>query len=358
MPAGFPSATNTFIPSLAASKSLITGFSRNTRTFAVPRYCQYINASKKLGLYLVWTSQQGARILTNDDAEHIWIDGDAVPIGPVETFKSESFMTTRRSYSFYLGRQAVDQADFELLAAESAVSAQQAMTARAMLVVRALQTANWGSNTAAVNGGILPSGQTWATGSVGYSSNPGPNIKKSLQYGSLVVQQQTIGAVRPDQLSLVVNPRTAMMMASSTEIQDYMKQSEFAARMLRGGDRQLNSNYNLPDVLYDHPVVVEDTVRISSNIGASVVDRDYVLPDGEAYLVARDGELEGIQGHRSFSTIQIFFFENELTVRTAYDGINERYLGQVVTDYDVKVVAPQAGFRFTAVGTPADELNP
>lgn len=350
---GFASGTNTYVANTAASKSLIVGFSRNARTFKIAQYTQYVPASKMQGLYWVWTSRQGGRILTANDAEHIWMDGDAAPIGPGESFKVMPFMTTRRAYSFLLGGLAVEQADFSLLAAESQVSAQQCMTARTMLTHTALSGAAWGLNTASVDNGILASGQTWATGSDHLGTNQGANIKVSLQYAATVIHKQTLGAVQPSQLTLVVNPNTANLMASSAEIMDYMKQSEFANIMLQGkGERGLNSKWGLPDYLYGHPVAVEDAVRVSSNIGAATEALDYVMPDGIAYLLARQGELEGVEGSRRYSTVQIFFYKDEMTVKTMYDTINERYMGRVVTNFDPKVVAPQSGFRFTNVGLP------
>jgi len=347
----FPSGTNTYVPSTSATQSLIVGFSRNPRTFKVAQYCQYVPASKMQGLYWQWTSRQGARILTANDAEHIWMDGDAAPIGPNETFQTKGFMCIRRAYSFLLGGLAVEQADFPLLAAEASVAAQQAMTARTMLVHTALNGVAWGTNTAAVDNGILPSGQDWSTGSVGYSSNSGPNIKQSLMYGSAVVHKQTIGVVQPYQLTLVINPNTAMMMARSTEIQDYLKQSEYARSQLRGDSPSMNGQWGLPDVLYGHPVAVEDAVRVSSNFGAATDTLDYILPDGVAYLVARQGDLQGIYGAKSYSTVQIFFYKDEMTVKTMYDTQNERYMGRVVQNMVPVVVAPQSGFKFTAVGT-------
>lgn len=354
---GFPSGTNTFVPSIAASNSLIVGFSRNPRTFKVAQYCQYVPAKFRQGLYWRWTSRQGARILTANDAEHIWNDGDAAPVGPTESFDTKGFMTTRRCYGFILGGQAVEQADFELLAAQSAVSAQQAMTARTMLVHTALANATWGANTSAVDGGILPANQNWRTGSVGHPSTgatpePGANIKKSLQYAAAIIHKQTIGVVTPAQLTLVINPITAMMMAASTEIQDYLKQSQFAAAQVRGDVPSLNGNWNLPDKLYGFNVAVEDAVRVSSNIGASTDSLDYILPNGVAYLLARQGDLMGIQGNRSYSTVQVFFYKNEMTVRTMYETQHERYVGQVISDFTPEVVAPQAGFRFTNIGEP------
>lgn len=347
---GYPGPTNTYVPNFAASQSLIVAFSRNPSRFPLPLYTQYVRAGKMVGFYFVWTSRQAARILTTDDAEHDWGDGNAAPTGLSENESGywTTFTTKRKCYPFGLGRLAVEQADYPYLAAEGGVSSQQAMTARGLLTYNQLSTASWGSNTAAVNGGILAGGQTWLTGNNGDGTNQGPNIKQSLQFGTLTVNQQTIGAVVQRQLALVVNPSLAQGMARSTEIQDYIKQSPFALAQLRGDVPNQNGQWDLPTVLYNHPLAVEDTVRVTSKKGATTDVLTYVLPNTEAYLLARDGELEGLEGSRSFSTVQIFFYQDELTLSTFYDQINERYLGRVVSNFVPVVVAPTSGFRFTA----------
>lgn len=351
MPAGYPSGTNTYVPNHAASQSLVVGFSRNPKTFPLPQYVQYVRAGNNVGLYLVWTSQQAARILTADDAEHVWADGDAAPQGAnnLESMQWQGFRTVRRAYPFILGRMAVEQASFPLIAAEASVGAQQCMTARTMLVHTALTNATWGTNTAAVKNGILGASEGWDTGSDGIGSNQGANIKKSLNYGSIVVHQATLGVVQPWMLTLVINPNTARRMAESTEIQDYIKQSPFALAQLRGDVPSQNGKWGLPDVLYGHPVSVEDTVRISSNPQATTTSMGYVMPNDTGYLLARQGELEGLWGSRSYSTVQVFFFHDEMTVYTKYDVDNERYQGRVIQDLDAKVVSVQSGFRFTTV---------
>jgi hypothetical protein len=303
-----------------------------------------------VGLYAAWTSRNAARIISNTDAEHVWADGDASPPGlnNLESFVYNPYVTQRRVYSFTLGEMTVDQMSFDLLMANSRDMAQQGMTARTMLVQNGLQGASWGSNTAAVNGGILGSGLTWANGSVGYSSNNGPNIKQSIQYGQKQVNLVTLGVVKPRDLSLVINPNTAQVMARSTEIQDYIKQSPVALAQLRGDVPSQNGTWGLPDTLYGVNTIVEDAVRVSSRKGASSDSLAYVMPDSIAFLVARQGKLEGIAGHRSFSTVQLFFYRDEMTVETLYDVNNKRYLGRVISNYIPVIASTFSGFYFTS----------
>jgi hypothetical protein len=347
---GYPAPLAVYVPSHEASGGLLVGYSRNVDDFPVNRYIQIFPSEKMLGLYASWTSRNAARIISNTDAEHVWADGDPCPPGlnNLESFIYNPYVTQRRVYSFTLGELTVDQMSFDLLMANSRDMAQQAMTARTMLVQNALQGASWGANTAAVNGGILPGGQTWGTGSVGYGGAQGPNIKQSIQYGQQQINLATIGVVKPRDLTLVINPNTAQVMARSTEIQDYIKQSPVALAQLRGDVPSQNGVWGLPDTLYGVNLVVEDAVRVSSRKGAASDTLAYIMPNGIAFLLARPGKLEGIAGSRSFSTVQLFFYRDELTVETLYDVNNKRYLGRVISNYVPIVASTLSGFYFTA----------
>ena len=347
---GFPSNLSVFVPSHEASGSLLVGFSRNVDDFPVNKYIQIFPSTKMIGLYASYTSRNAARIISNTDAEHVWADGDACPPGlnNLESFQFVPYVTQRRVYSFTLGELTVDQMSFDLLMTNSRDMAQQSMTARTMLVQNGLQGAAWGANTAAVNGGILSAGQNWRTGNNGEGTNQGPNIKLSLQYGQQTINLATIGVVKPRDLTLVVNPDTAQKMAASTEIQDYIKQSPVALAQLRGDVPSQNGVWGLPDTLYGVNVVVEDAVRVSSRKGAGTDSLGYVMPNGIAFLLARPGKLEGLAGSRSFSTVQLFFFQDEMTVETLYDINNKRYLGRVISNYIPVVATTYSGFYFTA----------
>ncbi len=355
MAVGYPSGTNTYVPNHAASQSLIVGYSRSPNKFKVGQYAQYVRARNNVGLYMVWASRQAARIQTSTDREHSWSDGEAAPVGAnnLEGWEWKQFNTQRYAYPFTMGEMAVEQATFPILAAMSGVCAQQAMTARTLLSYTALSGASWGNNTAAVVGGILPAANGWNNGSAGLSTStytmPGPNIKVSLQYAAKIINIATIGVVDPTMLTLVINPTTAMAMASSPEIQNYVSQSPFALAQLRGDVPNQNGVWGLPTMLYGYNVVVEDAVRVSTPKGRSPETINYVLPDDEAYLLARDGELTGIEGSRSYSTVQIFFFNDEMTVFSKYDSDNLRYMGRVVQNYQPLVVTTFSGFRFTDV---------
>jgi len=339
------------VPNHEASGGLLVGFSRNPKDFALNNYIEMFPSDKELGLYASYTSRNAARILSPTDADHVWADGDPCPPGlnNLESFNFNSYRTVRRVYPFTMGELTVEQMSFDLLLTNTNDMAQQAMTARTMLVQAALKGAAWGNNTSAINGGILTSGNNWTNGSVGYSSNAGPNIKQSLQYGIRSIHLATLGTVREDKLALVINPTTAQAMARSTEIQDYLKQSPFALAQVRGDVENQNGVWGLPTHLYGVKLVVEDAVRVSSRKGATTDSLGYVMADGDAYLLATPESLVGLAGSRSYTPVQLFFYKDEMTVETLYDVNNKRYLARVISNYAVVIATTYAGFYFTGV---------
>lgn len=350
--AGFPGPYDTYIPSHEASGNLIVGFSRNAKDFPVNNYIEIFPSEKMFGVYATYTSRNAARIISTNDAEHVWPDGDPTPPGlnNLESFVFSTYKTTRRAYTFTLGELTVDQMSFDMLMTNSRDMAQQCMTARTMLVQNALAGAVWGtSNSASVDGTILAAGQNWTTGSTGVSPNQGANILVSFQYAIRQIHQQTIGVVREKRLVCVINPVTAQAMAASTEIRDYIKQDQFALGQVTGRVPGQNMIWGLPDYLYGVKLVVEDAVRVSSRKGATTDVLGYVMPNGVAYFLAgsEDGGIEGIAGNRSYSTVQMFVYRDEMSLETLFDLNNRRYMVRLTTNYSIVVATTLSGFYFT-----------
>ena len=355
--AGYPSGTNTYVPNHEATGGLLVGFSRNQKDFAVNDYIQIFPVKNNVGLYASYTSRQAARILTSDDAEHLWADGEAAPMGfgMMDSFVFLGYSTSRRCYPFTIGDMAADQADWNIVSVESEGRAQQAMTARTMLVQAALSGASWGSNTSAVSNGILANGVYWDTGFTPTQAAPfqGAPFYKSLQYGSKQVNMMTLGQVKPRNLSLVVNPNGAQRVGSSNEMLDFIKQSPVALPDLKDAAEWRNKLWDIPDNYRGWKIVVEDAVRVSSKKGASSDTLNWVMPDNVAYLIAFPGKLEGLAGTRSYSTVQTFFYKDEMTVETMYDQPNRRTTARVVSNYQPVVATTLSGFKYTAFLDPA-----
>ena len=153
-------------------------------------------------------------------------------------------------------------------------------------------------------------------------------------------------------LSVVFNVTTAQAMASSTEIQDYLKQSPVALQQVRGDVENQNGIWGLPTILYTLNLVVEDAVRVSINKNPAndlTVLPGFVMPDGIAYMLARQGKLEGLAGSRSYSTVQCFFYRDEMTAETMYEQIHKRYLGRVISNYVPVIASTFSGFSYYGV---------
>src|SRR6516162_2307013 len=130
----YPGPTNVYVPSTEATNELLVGYSRNPDKFLVAKYAKYVPVNKMFGLYRIWLSQQGARIITTNDSEHVWADGAARPDGQknTEATNLQQFTCLRRNYPVTLGDLTIAQADFSILAAHSAESAMAAMTSRTL----------------------------------------------------------------------------------------------------------------------------------------------------------------------------------------------------------------------------------
>lgn len=339
-------SSNTYVPSPDATGGMMVGYSRNKEKFPLNKYMQVIPVKTQVGLYWEWTSREAARIVSSDDREHLWPDGQDAPDGKdeLETFQTRPYRTFRRSYPFTIGDLAVQQAEFPILQAQSAVAAQKMMTARTLIAQQALATASWSSigHLVGVNGGLLPKGQGWNNG-----TEASPNILNTLMFCASIIHRDTIGGVDPEDLILVVGVDLARQMAAAPEIHKYLSYGPAALGRLTGSDKTafVRNKYGLPVNYAGFDIVVEDTPRVTTPKSASGTESlSYIMPSTEAYLVSRPGGLEGVAGTKNFSTLQGFFKE-ESTVEVRNDPDNRRTQGRIITDYDIRVVALASGVR-------------
>jgi hypothetical protein len=342
MATAFPSGTNTFVPSFDATGHLVVGYSRNPKDFALNKYVTIIPVKRSIGYYLRLTAENAARILSADAHEAVWHDGNDAPAGlhNLESHEFHQYNTLRYAFPFRLGWKAIQQADWKVLAVHSANAAQQAMTARTLLTGSLITTSGnyaTGHTDTATNLG----GGFWSAGTA-----TNPIIKKTLNKAAQKIQKSTLGVVRPKDLALVISPVVADEMGRSQEVHTFLKESQFALAQVRGDVENQNGVWGLPTHLYGFPIVVEDTVRVTSKKGATLAS-DYLFDGNKAALIARPGQLVS-EGSRSFSTIIIFMFE-EMSVESKDDPDNRRTAGRVVEDYAVVMASPISGYLITAV---------
>ena len=343
MAAVFPGGQNSFIKDHKSSNSLVVDFSRNTADFPLNRYCQIQPVTKTTGYYLRMTVEEAGRILEADLANHSWEDGTPRPERNegTESFEYLDYQTRRYDYGFMLGDKAVDQASFNLTETHSRIKAQQAMTGRTQLAVTELTTAaNFDSSHVAAVAAI--SGNT---GNWGQSTTQRQDIRRSFHYGANIIKKDTLGVTKTNEMQMVFSPDVAIEISETQEIVDHVKGSPDAMAQIKGDAEGHNKEWNLPNQLYGVEVVIEDTVKTTSNKGATVA-KSYVMGSGFAALTSRPGDLVSPGEGPSFSTLMLFEYEN-LTVELLQQKDDRRQSGHVVDDIGVEVVAPVSGFLYT-----------
>lgn len=343
MSQAFPSATNTYVPSFDATGQLVVSFSRNPKDFALNKYVTITPVKKSSGYYLKLNAEQAARVAYNDLRDHVWHDGNDAPHGEWNNEKFEwlNFTTTRYTFPFRLGYKAVDQADWKIVASYSAINAQQAMTARTVKVLKAILDNGEIPSTTLAAGDALDAGDS---GDLSSGTSVGPNFKKQLNAVARRIHQDTLGAVGPKDLCIVMNPTAADFISRSKELHTYLKESPMALSQVRGDADSINGKFGLPDKLYGYDIIIEDVVKVVNKKGNSKAT-SYALGTDEVVVLARPGDLVGFEGSPSYSTAHLFMYE-EMTVEQKDDPDNRRINARIVEDYGVEIVAPVAGHIF------------
>ena len=348
MPATYPSGTNTFVPDFDATGRLVVGFSRNPNSFPLNRYIQIIPVKKTEGLYLNITAEEAARLAGSDLQEFDWPDGADSPSGEdgTESFEFLNYRTKRSAYSVRIGDLAENQADWEITDQHLAIKAQQAMTARTMRVIAALTaTGNYDASHVINVTTLAGNSGSWAA-----STTARQDIKRSLNRAAILILQDTLSVVRPEDLHLVINPNAAAVLSECQEIVDHIKGSPDALAQVRGELPGRNVLFGLPDKLYGYDLVVEDTVRVTTKKGATT-SRSFLWPQATAALAARPGKLVAPTPNApNFSTCGLFVYEDDdMTVERRKDVNHRRTEARIVDNNVAKVLAPASGAVLTNI---------
>lgn len=347
MAPAFPGQYNTFIPDHAATGRLVVDFSRNPSDFPLPRWWQYVNVTKNQGRYIKMTVEMAGRVLSATGQDAYWPDNAPRPSNneKTESFEYQPVRTDRYEDGFNLGDLAASQADWDVVAQHARITAQRCMTRRSLIGTNLALTATQYPAAHRITDVTSLAG---VTGKLDVSTVDRSDIKRVFDHAADLIRKETLSAVKPDQLMVVVGPEFARRIAATNEIRSYIQQHEGAYKYVEGNLGPHN-NYGLPERLYDYNIVVEDTVRVSTRKGETTV-KGYIF-DGDTILMgARVGGLEGIEGAPSFSTWSCFFKE-EMTVETKHDTDNRRHQGSIVEDYEMVVTSPSTGVHITDVLT-------
>jgi len=339
----YPSPYNTFIRNVDASNKLTIDYARNVKDFDVNKYTQIIPVKKVAGYYTVMTVEEAGRVLYTDLRDRVWYDKQPRPEGNEynESFEFRPFETIRYCFPFMLGNLTVEQADWNILAQYGSIYARAAMTARTQMAITQFTTA---ANYAATHV-MAVAGITGNTGNWAQSTTARQDIRRSLTTAAEIIRDDTLDAVKLNELLLVINSALCADLTQSQEIVDYLKGSPVALAEVRGEKPNDNLEYGLPAKLYGFPVIVESTRKITTRKGATT-SRTQVLPKATPFLCARPGGLEGVADAPSFATTAFFMYE-EMTVEEKNDSDNRRVHGSIVENYDVRMIAPASGVLFT-----------
>lgn len=352
------SGTGGFLPQATGQ---VIQYIRNPKEFTINEYAQYIEAPAPVFTYPYVDPDQPVRIV--NEAEFAWEDGAPRPSGNANLLSYQWIpgRCFRRSYPWTLGDQAIETtkkfSKMDPAAQQAGVVAAQAMTNRTNRVVSLMQTAgNWSSNTS--NSTALGAGSNaWSNASDDPTQTSNYlTIRKALLGAAKIINLATNGMVRIRDLRLVVSPGLAIMMADTAEIYNYIKNSPYSFPAQKGEDRNMSEDWGLPPKLYGFEVHVEDSPIVNlyansagtvANIGAS--GRHYCMADTSAVILTRIGGVKGSYGAPSFSTLQIYFYKNQMSVFTFNDTFNQREQGFVDEQFLEVLAAPASGYLITGI---------
>ena len=321
---GYPSATNVYMPNSSVNQAvtadLVVNFSRNVKEFPLLEYVKLVPVKRPLGYY--------TRIA-------IGPKGNWNQLG----FTRQPFSTNRYSFTTTLDQLEIDTADFAIEPMHVAMLAQQAMTWRSFLVSTTIANQNnWDSNHVSTMTAFVGGTITAATGS-------NPFVMKLFQKAAILISKDTLGAVRPDKLTAIMNPTTAAAIAQSQEWRDYLAQQVNSYKFLEGNMPTSAEFWNLTKQIHGIRIIIDDTVV---NQGANTpaddlgANNNYTIADGVICFLGRPGDLVGGEGAKDFSTVQLFAYE-EMTTESVTDTWNRLQALAVTDNIDCRVVAPASG---------------
>lgn len=342
MPAVYPSSSNVFIRDHDASNKMVVDFARNVKNFALNQYVQIVPVKNTSGYYMLITIEEAGRVLHTDLRNFSWPDGQVAPEGSegTESFEFKGFDTKRFAYPFQLGDLTIDQATWNILAQHGSIKSRQAMTARTQLVVsQATTTGNYDSSHVIDVPALSGNSGKWSE-----STTARQDIKRSLYTMAERILDDTLTAVNPEELVVVISSGLGAEIAQCQELVDYIKGSPEAYAQVRGELPNRNKFYGLPECIYGFKLVVEATRKVTTKKGATTA-RSSVLAKGTPFMCSRPGGLVGVADAPNFAT-HVLFAQEEMTVETLRDAPNRRTTGRVVENITAKTVAPVSGGMF------------
>lgn len=341
------SGTNGFIPQ--ATGQLIN-YVRTPDEFPLNKYVQLVESPNPVGIYFVIDHDQPIRLSPNGQS-FAFADGAERPHGEWNQlgFKEVPFTCNRWDFPFVLGNQANRTNVWKAFEQSMGMVASQAMTWRTNQVIGALQTtSNWPSTNIGDANTLNNGAGTWDKASDDPTSANYNAIKKTLMQVMTTIHLQTNAKLRVGDLQLILSPNQAQKMAVTSEIHSYMKYTQ-APMLIQGeGVWNPNENFGLPKYLYGFEVVIENSPILSDiKQQAQTVNspnRAFIKNDTMALVTSRVGGIDGAYGAPNFSTVQLYWYEYQMSVWSYADPRNLRTEGHVMDNYQVVLPAPESGF--------------
>jgi hypothetical protein len=330
---GIGGGLNTFIPTFSAATGQIQiEFTRAVNRFPITQYAQIVPVQQMSGYYLRIDEEETARVVNTQDYQ--WPLGEDRPTGINSDIDWLQFTCQRFQSSFHIPQETARQAQWDVVASHARIAAAKMMTHRSFRMATQLTTA--GNYTAGSN--YFAAATDLVSGLTG-GITAADGVQQIIRAAIEKIVQNTVGAVSPKDILLIVNPTTARILATSEGVRDYVKNYPAALSFLKGDDTF--AAYGLPQTLFGlGGVVVDDTVRVSTRKGGANT-RGFFYGTSTApgmVFVSRPGGLVGNEGP-SFSSATVFAYE-DMTVETLDDPWNRRVRGSVTDNSATVLTAP------------------
>src|SRR5215471_845779 len=270
---------------------MVLGYFRDPNKSPYLRYTQLVEAPEIQFRYCELDPDEPVRLLELNS--FAWAYDDYRPSGRGFSFKARWIddSVQRWDFPYQLGEHTVrvwQKQGINTRMLYDQVRSNHARLHRSVRIINALTSANWLGNTGSLNAILGTSGAFWDKSSGQQylvDGTPNPNfqvIKKTFQKIHRRVNLATNSAVTGEELICVMPPVVAEAMATSGEMVEFLKQSQYAKPDLM----DINwKTWGLPDMYGGIGLVVEDTPRcfIAQHDDGSIADvtvpaqKDYIM---------------------------------------------------------------------------------
>lgn len=350
------SRTNAYLP---AASGYVISYGRKPEMFRLNEYIQYVEAPLPSFWYYKINPDQPIRVI--DPRDFVWVPGADRPEhnGNQPMFALNQSWVTPYNYNITVPTDTLEFAEDSFGAKKIYLSqlTSQAMTARTSVV--------WSGNGGNSWNG-LDTASTWPTGSIASANdlnagagnwvtagsdpaNPATYmaIRKSIMAATTAIRLNTNGNVLPKDLCCVISPNLARLAANSDEIRDFYKYGPFAKEAVENQSAELNDNYGMPKMYGGVKIVVEDASILTDRPTAAPTtfstNRGFIKNDTNAVIVSRPGKIDAQTGP-SFSTVQGYWYGDQLAVEEFDDPKHRRSSLNVVDQFGAVGPALEAGF--------------